>query len=285
MFYFISYHKYKYILSIFISKEPCNPPWAEGPKPSPWLVEGFAAGFHPTDFLFGTGKPRGAFTGKYFGEIILGSIPLSLSEEMIQMGLRSSPEYFAYLRNRYEKSMEVTRTAARTRKPLDGTCRKCGEVGHMARKCEQVAKGPKQSKVEKSSHTRRRERKRDTEYFYIAELEGWRVEEDNGDSNEACRAPVTAQELETTGIEEAGAADETVETTGEKGGEEMVEANGQGADAEGLGEEAADNGVASEGPVARNGREDGGDADVDHTHATPKETWTTRSGSEHGRSQ
>ena len=35
VFYFISYHKYKYILSIFISKEPCNPPLGQRPKTEP----------------------------------------------------------------------------------------------------------------------------------------------------------------------------------------------------------------------------------------------------------
>lgn len=47
-------------------------------------IEGFMARFHLTDFLFSTEKPPSTSTGKYLGKIILGSIPLSLSEEMIQ---------------------------------------------------------------------------------------------------------------------------------------------------------------------------------------------------------
>ena len=93
--------------------------------------------------------------------------------------------------------------------------------------------------------------------------------------NEA--AVVEADEkAETTGIEEVEVEfDEIVETTGEEGGEEMAEvASGHEADAEGLGDEAADNGAASEGPAARNSQ-NGGDEDVGHTCATPEESCMT----------
>ena len=61
---------------------------------------------------------------------------------------------------------------------------------------------------------------------------------------------------------------------GEEGDEEMAEeAREQGADAEGLGDEAADNGAASKGPAARNSQDESGDVNVDHTHQ-PEESCT-----------
>ena len=61
---------------------------------------------------------------------------------------------------------------------------------------------------------------------------------------------------------------------GEEGDEEMAEeAREQGADAEGLGDEAADNGAASKGPATRNSQDESGDVDVDHTHQ-PEESCT-----------
>ena len=75
------------------------------------------------------------------------------------------------------------------------------------------------------------------------------------------------ENTETTGIEEVEVEfDKIVETAGEEGDEEMAEvASGHEADAEGLGDEAADNGAASEGPATRNSQDESGDVSVDHT--------------------
>ena len=81
------------------------------------------------------------------------------------------------------------------------------------------------------------------------------------------------ENAETASIEEVEVEfDELIETAGEEGDEEKAEASGHETDAEGLGDEAADNGAASEGPTARNSRENCGDIDVEHMRTTPKET-------------
>ena len=77
----------------------------------------------------------------------------------------------------------------------------------------------------------------------------------------------TDENAETTGIEEVEVEfDKIIEMAGEEGDAEMAEeACGQGADAEGLGDEAADNGAASKGPATWNSQDKSGDVDVDHT--------------------
>ena len=58
--------------------------------------------------------------------------------------------------------VEVTCTAAHSQKPFGGTCRRCCEPGHKARECNKAEKRSGQSQVEKTSHGRSREPKRNT---------------------------------------------------------------------------------------------------------------------------
>ena len=82
---------------------------------------------------------------------------------------------------------------------------------------------------------------------------------------------------ETTGIEGVEVKfDEIVKMAGEGCNEETAEeVSGQGADVEGLGDEAMHNGAASKGPATWNSQENGGDEDVDHMCAMSEESCTT----------
>ena len=142
-------------------------------------------------------------------------------------------EMFNTLRNSFEKTTtgtrrqelvhddDTTRTAARARKAFGGTCRKCGEVRYKAQEC-----APVDNRLMKLN---------------VKELDEAGVTEVDGNA-------------ETTGIEEVEVEfNEIIETAGKEGSEEMAEeASGHKTDAKGLGDEAADNEAASEGPAARN---------------------------------
>ena len=85
--------------------------------------------------------------------ILASGIPDSIFGSLLY--LETAHDYYKYLTNRFDKStvqplQEQLRkpegcrdaepqVAARTRKTLDGACRKCSECGHKARECRTVS--------------------------------------------------------------------------------------------------------------------------------------------------